>query len=78
MRQAKIYRKDTLAGVLTEDGGASATMGIEENVTMQLIASMKNALPAWSELINNSFLSKDMKEAYLELIDKRIKALSKD
>lgn len=57
---------------------ASATMGIEENVTMQLIASMKNALPAWVELINNSFLSKDMKEAYLELIDKRIKALSND
>ena len=57
---------------------ASATMGIEENVTMQLIASMKNALPAWAELINISFLSKDMKEAYLELIDKRIKALSND
>ena len=57
---------------------ASATMGIEENVTMQLIASMKNALPAWVELINNSFLSKDMKKAYLELIDKRIKALSND
>lgn len=57
---------------------ASATMGIEENVTMQLIASMKNALPAWVELINNSFLSKDMKEAYLELIDKRIKTLSND
>ena len=57
---------------------ASATMGIEENVTMQLIASMKNALPAWEELINNSFLSKDMKDAYLELIDKRIKALSND
>ena len=57
---------------------ASATMGIEKNVTMQLIASMKNALPTWAELINNSFLSKDMKEAYLELIDKRIKALSND
>src|SRR5574344_693903 len=57
---------------------ASAMMGIEENVTMQLIASMTNALPAWAELINNSFLSKDMKEAYLELIDKRIKALSND
>ena len=53
-------------------------MGIEENVTMQLIASMKNALPAWVQLINNSFLSKDMKEAYLELIDKRMKVLSND
>ena len=56
---------------------ASATMGIEENITMQLIASMKNALPAWEELINNSFLSKDMKAAYLELIDKRIQSVQK-
>ena len=55
---------------------ASASMGIEEGVTMQLIASLKNALPAWTELINNSFLSEEMKEAYLELINKRIKALS--
>lgn len=55
---------------------ASATMGIEENVTMQLIASMRNALPAWTELINNSFLSEEMKNAYLALIDKRIKELS--
>lgn len=63
---------------LTDFLKASATMGIEENVTMQLIASMKNALPAWTELIRNSFLSEDMKAAYLELIDKRIKALSND
>lgn len=55
---------------------ASATMGIDENVTMQLIASMKNALPAWTELINNSFLCEEMKAAYLALIDKRIIALS--
>lgn len=51
-------------------------MGIDENVTMQLISSMMSALPAWTELINNSFLSEEMKEAYLELINKRIKALS--
>lgn len=55
---------------------ASATMGIEENVTMQLIASMKNALPAWTELISNSFLDEELKVAYLAVIDERIKALS--
>lgn len=55
---------------------ASASMGIDENVTMQLISSMMSVLPAWTELINNSFLSEEMKEAYLELINKRIKALS--
>lgn len=55
---------------------ASASMGIEEGVTMQLIASLKNALPAWTELIGNSFLSDEMKEAYLALINRRIKVLS--
>lgn len=55
---------------------ASASMGIDENVTIQLISSMMSALPAWTELINNSFLSEEMMETYLELINKRIKALS--
>lgn len=55
---------------------ASASMGIAEGVTMQLIASLKNALPAWTELIGNSFLSDEMKEAYLALINRRIKVLS--
>lgn len=55
---------------------ASATMGIEERVTMQLIVNMKNALPVWTELINNSFLSDEMKSAYLKLINKRLESLS--
>lgn len=55
---------------------ASATIGIEEHITMQLIANMKKALPMWTELINNSFMSKDMKTAYLALINQRIEALS--
>lgn len=55
---------------------ASATIGIEEHITMQLIANMKKALPMWTELINNSFMSIDMKTAYLALINQRIEALS--
>lgn len=55
---------------------ASATTGIEERITMQLIANMKKALPMWTELINNSFMSIDMKTAYLALINQRIEALS--
>lgn len=51
-------------------------MGIEERVTMQLIVNMKNALPVWTELINNSFLSDEMKSAYLKLINKRLESLS--
>lgn len=55
---------------------ASATIGIEEHITMQLIANMKKALPMWTELINNSFMSIDMKTAYLALINQRLEALS--
>lgn len=55
---------------------ASATMGIEERITIQLIVNMKNALPAWTELISNSFLSEEMKSAYLKLINKRLETLS--
>lgn len=54
---------------------ASATMGIEERVTLQLIENMYRALPAWKELIVHSFLSEEMGEAYTELIESRLNVL---
>lgn len=55
---------------------ASATMGIEERITLQLIDNMRKALPLWEDLIKASFLSEEMKEAYLTLINKRFLALT--
>lgn len=54
---------------------ASATMGIEERVTLQLIDNMRKALPLWEDLINASFLSEEKKEVYLTLIYKRVQVL---
>lgn len=54
---------------------ASASMGIEERVSLHLIDNMKNALPVWTELIRSSFLSEEMQVAYLELIQKRMQVL---
>lgn len=54
---------------------ASVTMGIEERVTLQLIDNMHKTLPAWKNLIENSFLSEEMKIAYVELIEKRLRVL---
>lgn len=54
---------------------ASVSMGIEERITSQLIDSMRNALPMWTELIKSSFLSYEMQEAYINLINCRLKAL---
>ena len=53
----------------------SVTMGIEERVTLQLIASLRKALPSWEKLISESFLSEEMKTAYLNLINERLERL---
>ena len=55
---------------------ASDTMGIEQRVTLGLINGLRNAMPAWIDLINNSFLSDEMKQNYLDLISRRIDVLT--
>lgn len=55
---------------------ASATMGIEERVTLQLIENMRKTLPVWEGMINSSFLSQDLKYAYQSLINARLQRLS--
>lgn len=56
---------------------ASDTMGIEQRVTLGLIDGLRNAMPAWIDLINDSFLSDEMKQNYLDLISRRMDVLTK-
>ena len=56
---------------------ASDTMGIEQRVTLGLINGLRKAMPAWIDLINDSFLSDDMKQNYLDLISRRMDVLTK-
>ena len=56
---------------------AATTMGLEENVVLRLIASFNKALPKWQALIRDSFLSEDMKSAYLELVTSRLARLQR-
>ena len=56
---------------------ASDTMGIEQRVTLGLINGLRNAMPAWIDLINNSFLSDEMTQNYLDLISRRMDVLTK-
>lgn len=55
---------------------AAKTMGLDEKVVLQLIKGFKKALPKWQELIQNSFLSNDMKQAYEEVILSRLERLN--
>ncbi len=73
MRQAKIYRKDIFTGFLTEDGG-EYRFCYDEAYLARMDAQ---ALPKWQTLIQDSFLSEDMKCAYMELISSRLARLQR-
>lgn len=57
---------------------AAKTMGLEENVVKRLITSFHKALPKWQQLIQDSFLSEENKQAYTELIASRLDRLKVD
>ncbi len=54
---------------------AAKTMGLGENIVLNLMDSLHKALPKWQSLIHDSFLSEDMKSAYEELIVSRLTRL---
>ena len=56
---------------------SSDTMGIEQRVTLGLIDGLRKAMPAWIDPINDSFLSDEMKQNYLDLISRRMDVLTK-
>lgn len=48
---------------------------LNQTVIDKTLKELQRAIPEWFELINNSFLSQELKEEYKELLDKRIKLL---
>ncbi len=48
---------------------------LNEKIVNDIIAGIKQARPSWAELINNSFLSSQMKQKYLHLLEERCKRL---
>ena len=54
---------------------AAKTMGLEDVVVLRLVASLQKALPQWQTLIRNSFLEKEMKDRYEELVISRLSRL---
>ena len=50
-------------------------MGLKENVVQRLIVGLHKALPQWQQLIQESFLSEEQKQAYEELVVARLDRL---
>ncbi len=51
-------------------------LGLNQNVIDMIIQEFQQAIPAWQELIGLSFLSQQMQEKYLQLLDQRYKRLN--
>jgi serine/threonine-protein kinase HipA len=44
---------------------------LNKNITTEVIQEIQQAIPEWKELISISFLSKEMKKSYLDLLNER-------
>ena len=50
-------------------------LNLNETVIDKTLIELKNAIPSWFNLINDSFLEISLKENYKELLDNKIKLL---
>lgn len=50
-------------------------LGLNQNVVSEVIQEIQRAIPRWRELIGYSFLSQQMQEKYLRLLEERCKRL---
>lgn len=69
-RKKKLQRNDFIT--------SAATLGIENIVAERLINKYIKLLPKFEAVIQNSFLSTELKEKYVELLKERLDRLSKE
>lgn len=55
---------------------AKDRLGLNEKVIVKIINEFRNILPRWSEFLAYSFLSKNMQDKYIELINSRISVIN--
>lgn len=68
-------KKRKLTKKILVDYFAREKCELTEKVISNVLDSIYNAIPGWKEIIKISFLSKEMKEKYLDLINERLKRI---
>ena len=66
-KKRNIHRKDFLI--------FAAGCGIAKLAAEKMIGQLVSMTPVFIEMCRNSLMPKDMKEAFIELVDKRVSAL---
>jgi serine/threonine-protein kinase HipA len=67
-------KKNMTKNILIEYLGLER-LKLNQRVIDKTLKELQTAIPSWFELINNSFLSQDLKNAYRDLLEKRIQLL---
>jgi serine/threonine-protein kinase HipA len=65
-------KKSNLKAVDFVDYYGKERLQLNEKTIASILEQMKKATPEWKELLEISFLSEDMKEKYLELLESRV------
>jgi serine/threonine-protein kinase HipA len=68
-KKSKLNRK-----ILVEYWGKER-LGLNDQILNQTLNTIKDNIESWTMLINKCFLSKEMKEKYIALLDERIKMI---
>lgn len=68
-------RKNNLRKSILIDYFAAERLGLNQNVIMETLQEFKRLIPEWKKMINESFLSQEMQNKYVELLDERCRRL---
>ena len=68
-------KKKNLTKNILIDYLGQGRLNLNQTVIDKALKELQSTIPAWYELIDNSFLRKDLKDNYKELLDKRLQIL---
>ncbi|MDX9697760.1 MAG: HipA domain-containing protein [Bacteroidales bacterium] len=68
-------KKKNLTKNILIDYLGQGRLNLNQTVIDKALKELQSTIPAWYELIDNSFLRKDLKDKYKELLDKRLQIL---
>ena len=68
-------KKRNLTKNILVDYFALERMGLSNRITSKTLQEIKKAVPLWYALIEKSFLPEDLKDAYRDVLDKRLNRL---
>ncbi len=68
-------KKKNLTKIILVDYLGAERLNLNQTVIDKTLKELQSAIPSWFKLVNNSFLKKNLRDDYKEMLEKRIKLL---